>query len=352
VTSVLARRILLLGGLAVFAAFPLRASLYWNAGVRDATVSVCFVGDALTSRPARVAEVMGDLRHFEWAANVRFEFLGQCPAPTTTTNGDDFHDGDIRVVLPYTSVSGTGPVPGQGCPMFLDDEGNYDGENDGWGSWSNSPQDLGPNRPCLYNLKLGDDPWNADPYLNHTLHEFGHALGLAHEHVRNDVNAGCTENGYGGSASSGFLTSYDADSVMHYEFSSCGIDGNYGYSGLSALDRMGLHVLYPEADRVAELSGAVVLPSNRPLNLESTWQQRGAHMSFVAKSFVWILDGSQVGTGTSLQQSLAEGAHALDVRHQDFLGREYRYRWTILVLSPQGYASRIAATMGGPTSLP
>jgi hypothetical protein len=307
---------------------------------------VCFVGDALTSRPDRVAEVAGDLRHFEWAATVRFAFWGQCPAPTTGPDGNDVHDGDIRVVLPNTSVSGTGAVPGRGCTMFRDAQGNYDGRNDGWGSWSNAPDDLVPNRPCLYNLKLGDDPWNADPYLNHTLHEFGHALGLAHEHERDDVNAGCTESGYGGNASTGFLTSYDRDSVMHYSFPSCTIDGNYGRSGLSALDRLSLHILYPEAVRVAEVSGATVLPSNRPLSLQSTWEVRGAFMSFVAKGgFRWSLNGQQVGTGTSLQRPLATGAHVLEVQHDDFLNRTYRFAWTLHVLNPQAYARRVVAPL-------
>lgn len=74
---------------------------------------------------------------------------------------------DIRVLLPFTSAPWTG----------------------GWGSWSNAPNDLATNRANLYNLKLGGEPYGASamPYLNYTLHEFGHALGLSHEPERNDV---------------------------------------------------------------------------------------------------------------------------------------------------------------------
>ena len=101
----------------------------------------------------------------------------------------------------------------------MDGSGNYNGNNDGWGSWSNAPDDLAAHRSCLYNLKLGDDPWNDTPYLNHTLHEFGHGLGLSHEHVRDDANiSSCTESGYGGNYSDGKITAYDKRSVMHYDF--------------------------------------------------------------------------------------------------------------------------------------
>ncbi len=69
------------------------------------------------------------------------------------------------------------------------------------------------------------------------MHEFGHGLGLSHEHVRDDANiSSCTESGYGGNYSDGKITAYDKRSVMHYKFASCGIDGNYGHSGLSMRD--------------------------------------------------------------------------------------------------------------------
>jgi len=139
---------------------PASASLYWNHGVRSSTISVCFAGNAVTSRPDRVAEVLGDIQNFTYYANVKFNYLGACAAPTTQANGDDYFAGDIRVALSSTSVDALGPVPGDGCPMFLDDNGNYNGDNDDWGSWSNAPDDLDTNRSCQYNLKLGDDPWN------------------------------------------------------------------------------------------------------------------------------------------------------------------------------------------------
>lgn len=321
----------------------LDAALYWQHGVRSKQISVCFVGDAVTSRPARVAEILDYISQFQWMANIRFNYWGTCPAATQDANGNDVHDGDYRVVLPSTSVSGTGAVPGTGCPMFLDNNGNYNGGNNGWGSWSNAPDDLAGNRSCVYNLKLGDDPWNDTPYLNHTLHEFGHGLGLSHEHVRNDANANCTEAGYGGSASTGFITPYDRNSVMHYRFGSCSIDGNYGRNGLSLWDELALHIMYPEDKKVAEISGRIVVRSTEQLRLSSTWKVRGANMSFAAKNFLWRINGANVGNSNSLQTVLPVGTHQLSVTHQDFLNRQYNYNSKVIVLTPDKFRRKIVA---------
>jgi len=267
------------------------AGVYWEHGVRSALVSVCFVGGAVTSQPARVTEILNDIREFSYAANVRFNSLGRCPASVKQSDGTDWFGGDIRIVIPGISVSRTEPVPGQGCPMFRDATGKYNGENDGR-SWSNGPDELARNRSCQYNLNLGDDapPGTGNPYLNHTLHEFGHALGLAHEHERADVNAGCTEKGYGGSLIS-YLTPYDRASVMHYRFTSCGINGNYDNTGLSYDDRLSVHILYPEAQMVDEYAGRTVLRTTEPLVLEAGWLVAGANLAFVAKDFRWRLNG-------------------------------------------------------------
>jgi hypothetical protein len=245
------------------------AAVYWQAGVRAEVITICFVGDALMTRPDRIQEIASYLTDYEYSANIRFSYLGQCPVGTSQPSGNDYYDGDIRVVLPGTSAAFTGMVPGRGCPMFLDDQGNYNGGNDGGGSWSNAPSDLSNNRACLYNLKLNDDAdGRGVPWRNHALHEFGHALGLAHEHDRRDVDKSvCARSGYGGGISSGFLTLYDRYSVMHYQFADCGINGNYDHPGLSTLDRVGMHILYPEAGFVAEYVGTTVVQSTQPVHL-------------------------------------------------------------------------------------
>jgi hypothetical protein len=339
--------------------------LYWQHGVRSKTVTVCFVGDAPSLRPDRVNQIRQYIREHEFAANVRFQYLGSCPAATQQSNGNDYFDGDIRVVIPGINVSGTGPVPGNGCQMFIEN-GVYNKKNDGWGSWSNAPDDLAVNRSCQYNLKLGDDPWNDTPYLNHTLHEFGHALGLAHEHQRNDANIpACIEkypqftdqtackkanhvwigycmNGYGVGTSEGYLTLYDRNSVMHYAFPSCGIEGNYGYSGLSSMDQLSVHILYPENVQVAEFIGTTVIPSTRPLALASAWQARGANLAFAAQDFSWRLSGTLLGTNASVSFPVAPGNYRLEFAHKDFLDRTYSYAGPVRVLTPQDY-NRFAA---------
>ncbi len=328
-----------------------QASLYWNAGVRGKQISVCFVGDAVTSRPVRVQQVMTYLKEYEYAANVKFLLSGTCPPPISQPNGDDFYAGDIRVVLPYTNVSGIGMVPGKGCQMFIEN-GKYNGKNDGWGSWSNSPAEAQTTTQCLYNLKLGDDPWNATPYLNHTLHEFGHALGLAHEHERTDVDKSiCTAEGFGGGASLGFLTPYDRYSVMHYMFASCGINGNYDYTGLSTWDRLGAHILYPEDGNPAEYVGTVVVRTTESVHLTSAWKIRGANLDFDASNFQWIVDGNVVSTTPDLVNTLPAGEHPFQFGHRDFLGRTYSYQGTIRVMTPTAYDVWAAAFLAAAAPL-
>lgn len=349
------------------------AGLYWQAGVRSKAITLCFVGDATTTRSARVDQIRTYLSEFEYAANVRFQYLGKCPAPTTS-GGKDNYDGDIRVVIPNTSVSGTGPIPGNGCTAFMKD-GVYNKDNDGWGSWSNTPQDLIPNRSCMYNLKLGDDPWNDTPYLNHTLHEFGHALGLSHEHVRNDANvSACIEkypqfttqkdcenakhvwngycmNGYGVGTSAGYITSYDRYSVMHYAYPLCGIEGNYGRSGLSPKDQLSVHILYPEDNFVAEFVGTTVIPATRALSLVSAWQVRGGDMNFAAKEFSWRLQGTEVSANPSANTQLAPGNYVLQLKHKDFLDRNYSYTGPVRVLDKATYNRFAAGIMSAQSTI-
>ncbi len=324
------------------------AALYWQLGVRTSQpISVCFVGNATTARPDRVAQVMNYLREYSYAANIQFRNDGKCAASVVQSNGNDFFAGDIRVVLPSTDVSGTGQVPGNGCPMFMAANGTYNGGNDTWGSWSNAPNDLAANRGCMFNLKLGDDPWSTTraPYLNHTLHEFGHALGLSHEHERADANkTTCTESGYGGGGTA-YMTPYDTASVMHYEFLSCSIAGNYGDSGLSAWDKLAVHILYPENELHAEYDGTLVIPQGKTLQLTHGWQSRGANMSFVAPITRWYFNNSVITNTQLTVAGLAPGEYPLSLWYQDFLGRWYSHQTTVRVLTSASFKGSIAGAV-------
>ncbi len=321
---------------------PAHPALYWYHNVQTNPITVCFVGDAVTNRPDRVDQILEYIREYEHYANIRFvqpePGTWQCEAPGSKPDGSDYYSGDIRVAIPGANVTLTGPIPGAGCTA--DSPGS---------SWSHPPDERELHRSCLYNLKLGDDGDAANvPWLSHTLHEFGHALGLSHEHVRSDADdPTCTGDGVPGEENDGFMTPYDRDSVMHYEDLSCGIAGNYSHAGLSAWDKLAVHILYPEANRAAEFVGKTVIRSGEMLNLQSAWQWRGANTDFVAKNFQWRINGIAAGSGPSLSMRInTPGVYNLQFSYSDFLDRAYDFTGTVHVLTDAEYAARIAAVEG------
>ncbi len=353
---------LLIIGLAIWLVTPTPVwpAAYWFHGVRGRDITVCFAGDAVSVRPDRVREIVGHLSRFEQAANIRFLALsGQrlqfeagptgnlnalaCPAPTQQPNGDDYYAGDVRVALWSTNVDTNPPgkVPGIGCTQ--DKKAS---------SWSNPPDELELKRACQYNLVLGDDAdGTGTPYLNHTLHEFGHALGLVHEHARADENAQCvpaTTDEYH-AVTNGYLTPYDKDSVMHYwwpasTLPNCQQTGsNYSQAGLTAYDRLAVHIMYPEEVRTVEFYGNTVIRAGETLQLVSAWQAQGA-TSFATANWVWTVDGTVRSTTPALALAgLPVGEHTLAISHDDFLGRHYTYSGKVRVMTDDEYSKLIAA---------
>ena len=295
------------------------------------------------------------------------------------------------------------------------------------GGWSNSPAEFATNRPCAFNMHLGNDSFAtagfgdpsgaATPFINHPLHEFGHALGLSHEHERLDVrkdvvltlfqkidgvdateaqaiydagyrnvawiggtavsdlqkipgfttvaaatalkdNAQKADKAgvpiYGGGAAF-FMTPYDPLSVMHYTWPDAIMSfavGNYGNSGLSGYDRLALHILYPEANRVAELVGRRVLRTGESLNLGSLWEAAGADIAKMAKNFSWKIDNIPASTTSKVTVKMpSAGTFKLDFTYGDFLNRGYAYTDELRVLTPADFAKKISSRTAAPLPL-
>ena len=335
--------------------------------------SLCFAGDAVDQRPDRVLNVLDHVRHIEWAANITFHPPGnttiriqsdkpliatdwRCPN-TSASNGQlpQGDLGDIRVLL-YTAANATwwttDPVGGQGCAVI-----NY---GSSWGATGNEPK---LSKWCNFNIKLGDDApaGTTNFYLNHTLHEFGHKLGFGHEHDRSDAvcNNGTGVNGSVVQATNTagttitsepniFMTTpFDKSSVTNYVIPACGTTGNYDFTGFSDYDRLALRILYPETNRIAELSGVRVIKKDQPLSLDNLWKDLGAMVdassNSVARGFSWTIDGVERATTPDLRTTVSEGEHSIVYVYQDFRGRTYSFQTLVQVLSPTSFAQRMAS---------
>jgi hypothetical protein len=130
-------------------------AIYGGKGVQPnaPNISLCLVGDAETSRPDRVAEILEWIQDFEQVANIRWDYKGSCPAPVagglgspyaecrrSDLEGDDCFLHDVRLRIPGTSAANAnvvGKVPGRGCEQDAYEDG---------ASWGNFPTEPTPIR--------------------------------------------------------------------------------------------------------------------------------------------------------------------------------------------------------------
>jgi hypothetical protein len=134
---------------------------------------------------------------------------------------------------------------------------------------------------------------------------------------------------------------------MIYVIAACGTTGNYDFTGFSANDRLALRILYPETNRVAEITGVRVIKTGQTLSLGNLWKYLGAMVDLgsnsVAKHFSWTVDGAQRATTPDLSTHVSEGVHSVVLTYQDFLGRAYSLQTRVEVLSSKKFAQRMAS---------
>lgn len=331
---------------------------------RPHAISVCFVGDALVSRPAKVLDVKEGFRRVQSVANVRFYGFERCREPEPSYCFDDrgervpcdWYPEDIRIALDRTRWNGA--LVNREIPSTYVHCLGRGSE----ASWAHFPHvvDQAGFRACPWNMAIGDE-WDGSrrpplQWLNHPLHEIGHAMGLVHEHVHPDFYFVEGPNGklcnnsirvpegrrYPGDYV--VLTELDLASVMIYRDDSCGIEGNFGFDGYSQRDKVSLRLLYPEDDRRAQFSGPLVLRDGAPLRLRLVMLENGINVGSVIRDVTWYV-GSLRGHGTSAPSvGLKEGRHQGALEYEDFLGRRFSAAFQIEVLSAADFESRMGAT--------
>ncbi|MEB3159237.1 MAG: M12 family metallopeptidase [Synechococcus sp.] len=329
---------------------PAQAGTFNDANPQPQEISYCFIGNALATQPARVSSLEDALNELSQYGNLKFTRHAEC---RRASNGE--YTTDIRVVIPaaatstHTNPYGISPVPG--C----------DKENVGpsWGQPSTSRKSM---KSCLFNVKIGNDNYadhlartgsalgdpsgGSTPFKDHALHEFGHALGLGHEHSRRDTaeQIKAVQDSPGNSTS--YITPYDPKSVMHYTYpgKESFAPGNYANKGLSTLDKVSLRVLFPESDLKADFSGNTTLIAGKTANLTVANLSLGAHSS-VYKNYEWKLNGRLKSRGpTASLKIINPGRYRLSLSYKDAWNRSFLLNTSIEVISEQVYKKRMSSS--------
>jgi hypothetical protein len=278
---------------------------------RSSTPSFCFVylpakvtGYSAADFWTEASRIEGILTQWENASNLRINWVSGDGSGHHVCAGTGAED--VRILLYNTGVNQGDPipsVPGKTCG-HSEDVQTTKGARVTWDFGSGPDADAGY-RACVYNARLG-----LGASINQYLHETGHSLNLSHEHDRTDNNnASCPGSAKLGPPSNPFLTSYDVYSVMHYNWNgdpadpwkNCPAPGNWGNTGLSPVDLLGMEMMYPKS-RKPVLAFPTIVRQGQAAGGTFDWILRGAYSTWL-KSPSFTVTGIGVATPSPSQKS-------------------------------------------------
>ena len=303
-------------------------SYFANRGLLATTTpSVCWyfeAGDPLTVPNQKImTSIQQTVAAWGQSSALKFNFVGLCPAPLETSISSIYqNDIRIRLISAWDNKEVGKPIPGRNCPNVFPNAP----------LWANYPSTYA--RSCKYTAQV-----MTNQPINNYLHEFGHAIGLFHEHERSDAT--CVPAGTFTDPSGTPITrTPDTASVMYYVMNTptCQIPGNFGTGGLSNGDRLAAEMMYPVgctrgADGfdhcTAKVTGERVIKYGQPLFLRLEWNDRGAFIQPTGPSMVralsWQFDGASAGgTPVMTRTGLTIGAHTAKVSYLDNWNRIYQ----------------------------
>lgn len=207
-------------------------SIVYNKGARwpdTANIPVCWIN------PGDAGEIVGDLQNHLTAeyrkANLFFKYEGTC-------NSDSWKTAKIRVWFKRTHIwTNESSIGGGGGLSFIGLANAILGGSEGQGTMN-----IQIAKDIIGYAKNRWAEWTKNITRATAVHEFGHAMGLAHEQSRNDAPV-CNDQ-RGDLKNDGtyvFVGAYDQYSIMNY----CRNGANV--SSLSDGDLAGLRYLYPNA---------------------------------------------------------------------------------------------------------